>query len=164
MQKERSNPLFNVVSNNRTLDFNNTIRRLLSLCENRSLLSCVVEQLPKKFISSGMNVPADTMASILGTQLGLYSFLYQWMYSGTEHFPTIVRTDNLLIGLQSFFEHIQVNFTEEMRSYLFIGDIRNQSNHQHYSTYYDNDVMEMVNHRDNLVIESHKYDFNKSAG
>jgi hypothetical protein len=162
MQKERSNPLFNVVSNNRKLDFHHTIRRLLSLCENKSLLSSVVEQLPHTFGGNGMNVPADAMASIFGTQLGLYSFLYQWMYAGSEHFPTVIRTDNLHIGLQNFFEGIQLNFTNEMRSYLLSGDIRNKSSHNHYSTYYDMDVVELVNLRDNLVIKSHEYKFEKS--
>jgi hypothetical protein len=163
MQKERSNPLFNVVSNNRTLDFNHTIRRLLTLCENKPLLSSVVAKLPRTFGGSGMNVPADAMASIFGTQLGLYSFLYQWMYAGNEHFPSVIRTDNLVPGLENFFEYIQVDFTNEMRSDLLIGDFRNKSSHNHYSIYYDTDVVKMVSLRDNLIIESHKYQFENSV-
>jgi hypothetical protein len=163
MQKERSNPLFNVVSDNRSLDFNCTIRRLLSLCDNRSLLSNVVAKLPKAFGGSGMNVPADAMASIFGTQLGLYSFLYQWMYAGTGRLPTVIRTDNLVINLENFFENIQVNFTSDMRSNLLTGDAQNKSNHQHYSNYYDTDVMELVNLRDELVIKLHDYKFEKFA-
>ena len=163
MQKARSNPVFNVVSDNRTLDFNSTIRRLLSLCDDRSLLSDVVAQLPKTFGGSGMNVPADAMESLFGTGLGLYSFLYQWMYSGTDHFPTIIRTDNLITGLETFFEKIQVIFTSEMRTKFLINEAQNTSNHQHYSKYYDMDVMELVKVRDKMVIYSHDYKYEQTS-
>lgn len=157
MQKERSNPLFNVVSEGRTLNFNNTIRRLLTLCENHHLLNKVASQLPNHFTGGGMNVPAYAIAKMSGTNQGLYSFLHQWMYGGTPLCPTIIKTENMLLELGQFFESIGVIFTNEMRENLEAGSALNRSRHQHYSTYYEADVVALVGLLDKTLIE--QYDF-----
>lgn len=163
MQKPGSNPLFLTVSQNKTLDFPSTMARLLSLSEDEALLHQVCAQLPNHFVQAGLNVPADALRQIHGSGLGLYSFLYDWMYGGTEMQPFIVQKEAMLSGLEAFFAQSGIAMTQDMRDYLRSQALANTSSHAHYSSYYDAATVEKVGAMDSALIARHGYRFTASG-
>lgn len=163
MQKQGSNPLFMVVSKDKKLGFKNTMERLLSLCEDPRLLNEVTQRLPNQFTKSGLNVPSSVLASIYGSQLGLYGFLYRWMYEGTAGLPVIVKKEELIPGLVSFFQEVHVSMSKEMLDYLSQQVHANTSSHQHYASYYDDQTAEKVLLADQTIIQQHGYRFENSG-
>jgi len=163
MQKQGSNPLFMVVSKDKTLGFNDTMERLLSLCDDQRMLDDVTARLPSHFTSSGLNVPASVMASIYGTGLGFYGFLYRWMYGDTETPPCIVKKEELLPGLTSFFQQIDVPMSNAMLEFLLQQAPLNTSSHRHYASYYDDRLAEKVLAADHAVVDMHGYQFENKA-
>ena len=163
MQKQGSNPLFMVVSKDKTLGFQDTMERLLSLCDDQRLLNKVTQRLPNHFTASGLNVPASVLASIYGTGLGFYGFLYRWMYEGTASLPSIVKKEELVSGLTSFFTEINVLMSDEMLEFLSQQAPLNTSSHRHYASYYDDRIAEKVLGADETIVHNHGYQFEKTV-
>ena len=158
-QKKQSNALFMTVSEAKALDFNQTMERLLSLTDNRSLLNQILEKLPMHFVASGMNIPRDAMAQLYGSKRGLYSFLYHWMYMDAASAPYLVKTEELELGLQQALSHIGISLSDDMRHYLKRHGKTNTSRHGHYADYYSQEIRDRVSHLDREVIQHHGYHF-----
>ncbi len=163
MQKQHSNPLFMVVSKDKTLGFKDTMERLLSLCDDQHLLNEVTQRLPDHFTASGFNVPSSVVASIYGSKLGLYGFLYRWMFDATSSAPFIVKQEALIPGLVSFFQGIQVPIGDDMLGYLTQHAPVNTSSHKHYASYYDDQIAEKVLLADQTIINVHDYRFENNG-
>ena len=161
MQKQGSNPLFMVVSKRKTLGFNDTMERLLALCDDQLLLNDVTKLLPNHFTTSGMNVPSSVMASIYGSRLGFYGFLYNWMYEGGTNQPSIIKTEAITPGLATFYKNIHIPFGADMLRYLAQQTHLNTSSHQHYASHYHDRIAEKVLLADSAIITKHGYRFER---
>jgi hypothetical protein len=159
MQKPGSNQLFLVVSQNKTLDFPSTLNRLLSLCEDQRLLDEVVSKLPNHFVNSGLNIPGDALRSIFGSGLGLYGFLFEWMYNGSDTVPYVAPVESLRDGLNFFFKAHQIELEENMLCYLSQQGHSNTSTHRHYTSYYNDVLAERVAQADQSIVQQFGYRF-----
>jgi len=163
LQKPQSNALFMATSKAKTLDFNATMERLLSLHDNISLLNQILAQIPDHFVASGMNIPRSAIARIHGSTLGFYSFLYQWMYADAPTEPQLVKTEELQAGLLAVLSKNAVLISQDMTQFLKQKAHENTSVHRHYAHYYSPAIRDRVAELDRLVIHKHGYQFDSTA-
>ena len=153
-------PLFCRLSDNRKLDFVETIRNALNLGVTDEKLDLVIEGLAenfdytKKHIS---NLTKDAMRQMRGTGVGLYTFRFNQMFGQADdvHF---CRVESLRSDLISFFETIGVA-NDSVCSYILGLEKKNISEHLHYSTYYTRDLADLVSLRDRPIIDRFGYVF-----
>jgi len=163
LQKKHSNPLFMATSKAKTLDFNATMERLLSLNDNIPLLNQILTQLPDHFVASGMNIPRSVLGRLHGSALGLYSFLYQWMYADAPTEPQLAKTEELQESLIAVLLKSGVSISSEMSHFLQRRGHENASEHSHYAQYYSQEIRDRVAQLDQLVVNKHKYRFNDAG-
>ncbi|MDX8399828.1 MAG: hypothetical protein R8K20_06225 [Gallionellaceae bacterium] len=158
LHSEQPNSLFLIVSENKTLDFNATIGKLLTLCDDDSLLDEVLATLPQHFVGSGLNLPRAALAAIRGSGLGFYGLLYQWMFTGEG--PLYVgKLESLAEDLLCFLVQSQCTISPAMRQYLQQENPRNATRHQHYRSYYDEALKQRVAQLEDGLIERYQYRF-----
>lgn len=159
LQKQQSSPLFLAVSDNKRRDFNSTMDRLLGLSENMELTQEISGKLPREFGNSGMNIPGPVFAKIYGSGVGLYSFLYQWMYFDAHAGPSILKIEDFPATLDKMLRNLGCEVSLEMQEYLKNAVPANKSYHLHYSEYYDDEIVARVKNLDKLIIDCHNYSF-----
>jgi hypothetical protein len=157
-------PLFCGLSENRKLDFVQTIRNALNLGVSDEKLDLLIQALPenfnyqKKHIS---NVTKDVMGKIRGSGLGLYTFRFNQLFGPADD-VFFCRVESLRSDLMAFFERIGAA-SEPLRSYVLGLDKKNISEHLHYSTYYTPELAELVLIRDRPLIERFGYAFEQAS-
>ena len=152
------NPLFQVLSRNRTLDFSATIRNMLELGRNDELLAATVRALPERYTNRGLNLPGPELARIAGSDDGFYSFLFRYMY-GVPASPWITRMENVRSELPVLLERVGVEPGDALRRFVATAPATNVSSHGVFTEYYDDGLAELVARRDRDVIERFGYRF-----
>jgi hypothetical protein len=158
------NALFCCVSDDRSLDFVQTIRNALDLCTNEEKLNFLIQSLPEEFDYQKRRIPNLTrqqMRAIRGSGLGLYSFRFNQMFGQLDEI-SFCRVEFLRDELLHFFDRVGVA-NDELRRYVLDLDKQNTSDHQHYSTYYPPDLAQLVLIRDHPLIERFGYVFKPEA-
>jgi len=156
----RYSPLFCGLSENRKLDFNQTIQNALNLGVSDKKLDRLIEGLPENFDYQNKhvaNITKSVMEKIRGTGLGLYSFRFTQMFGAAEN-VFFYRTESLRSDLIAFFEGIAAA-SDGLRQYVLNLDKKNISEHQHYSSYYTQELAELLLVRDRPLIERFGYVF-----
>jgi hypothetical protein len=156
-------PLFCSVSQNRKLDFVQTIRNALNLGVSDNTLDFLIRELPEDFNYHDKhvsNLTRDALGKIRGTGLGLYTFRFNQMFGQTDD-TYFCRVESLRSDLIGFFETIGAA-TNALRSYVLDLEKKNTSEHLHYSTYYTPDLAELVSVRDCRLIERFGYVFEQA--
>lgn len=156
----RYTPLFCTISDNRNLDFVNTIRNALDLGVDAEKLRVLIDALPDEFNFTDKHIPNLTkglMAKIRGTGLGLYSFRFNQLFGPIDdvHF---CRVESLREDLVKFFDKIGIT-DSELRDYVLSSDKKNTSEHLHYSLYYPGELADLVAIRDRSLIDRFSYGF-----
>jgi hypothetical protein len=161
---ERYSPLKNVlfcaVSENRKLDFTQTIRNALDLGVSKPLLDRLIQALPENFDYQKRHIPNLTqkvMQRIENTGLGLYTFRFNQMFGQADDI-FFCRSESLRGDLMAFFDKIGAA-SDALRSYVLDEDKKNASEHTHYSSYYTPELAKLVAIRDRQVIERFGYAF-----
>ncbi|HEX9443744.1 MAG TPA: hypothetical protein VGA73_06470 [Candidatus Binatia bacterium] len=165
---DRYSPLKNVlfcsVSEDRKLDFVQTIRNALDLGVSDDQLDALIRALPENFDYQKRNIPnltKDVMRKIRGTGLGLYTFRFNQMFGQADDI-SFCRVESLRGDLIAFFEKIGAA-SDALRSYVLGGDKQNSSEHVHYSTYYKPELAELVSIRDRQLVERFGFTFEGQA-
>jgi hypothetical protein len=156
----RYTPLFCSLSENRKLDFVQTIRNALNLGLNDDKLDFLIQALPENFSYDERHIPnltKDVMRKIRGSSIGLYTFRFNLLFGQADD-VFFCRVECLRSDLMAFFERIGVA-SDALRSYVRGMDKKNISEHLHYSTYYTSDLAELVLIRDRPLIERFGYVF-----
>jgi hypothetical protein len=157
-------PLFCSLSENRKLDFVQTIRNALNLGVSDDKLDFLTQELPEDFNYQERhisNLTRDVMRKIRGTGLGLYTFRFNQMFGQADD-VFFCRVESLRSDLMAFFDRIGAA-SDALRSYVFSLDKKNISEHLHYSTYYTPELAELVSIRDRPLIERFGYVFEQSS-
>ncbi len=155
-----TNILFCCVSEDRKLDFVQTIRNALDLGVSDEKLDLLIQAAPENFNYDERHIPnltKDDIRKIRGTGTGLYTFRFNQIFGRSDdiHF---CRVESQRSDLMAFFEKIGVA-NEALRSYVLGLDKKNISEHRHYSTYYTPELAELVLIRDRQLIERFGFTF-----
>jgi len=159
-QKRRPQPnaLFRVLSDDGRLDFEPTLRRMLSLSEDGALRDRLVAALPTQYLQRGLNLPGFALAPIAGSGLGFYSYLYRYLYAGTG-LRHIGRMERLRTDLVPMLVSVGQGVSGAMRQFIEASPARNVSEHAAYVDYYTPALAERVAVADATVIRAHGYCF-----
>ncbi len=158
-QMAQPNALFRVVSENRSLDFQGTLRNMLDLGSNNAMLDRLVGLLPNAYGSQGLNLPGFALEPIRGCGKGLYSYLFDYIYGGGETEAVLGRVENLRADLLGFLETIDGSLTPPLREFIEEAAPRNRSRHDAFRGYYNEETAALVGERDSLVVERFGYSF-----
>jgi len=162
-QRPRPNALFRVLSDDGRLGFPATIRNMLDLGRNDVLLARLMGELPREYGRSGLNLPGFALASIRGSALGFYSWLYGYMYAGAAGPVHLGRMEDLPGAVISLLEAAGCAPGDAMREHLLHSRPVNPSQHGAYGRYYDSELQARVADQDALVIGRHGYAFEAAA-
>jgi hypothetical protein len=158
------NVLFRVVSENRNLDFQGTLRNLMDLGSNNVLLDKLVKLLPTAYGNRGLNLPGFALERIRGSGKGLYSFLFDYIYGSGETRATVGRVENLRADLLGFLANIEGALTPALRDFIKQAAPRNSSLHDAVRDYYDDETAALVAERDESVVQRFGYQFERLHG
>lgn len=156
----RHSPLFCGLSDNRTLDFANTIQNALNLGVSEETLNRLILELPNNFNFEDKHIPNVTrelMSGIRGTGLGLFTYRFNLMFGKADD-VYFCRVESLRQDLLAFFDGIGAA-NDALRSHVIDSDKKNISEHCHYSTYYTPELAELVFIRDRAIIDRFGYTF-----
>ena len=156
--RPQPNPLFQVLSRNRTLDFSATIRNMLELGRNPELLTATVRALPAQYTNRGLNLPGPELAQIESRDEGFYSFLFRYLY-GEPASRYIARMEDMRMEFPLLLERVGEKPSDGLRRFFATAPATNVSSHGVYTDYYDAGLADLVARRDRSVIERFGYLF-----
>jgi hypothetical protein len=154
------NALICCVSDDRKLDFVQTIRNALNLGVSGEKLDSLIQALPDNFDYQKKHIPnltKDVMRKIRGTGIGLYTFRFNQLFGHADD-VFFCRVESLRSDLLAFFERIGAA-SDDLRRYVLRLDKKNTSEHLHYSTYYTPELAELVLIRDRQLVERFGFTF-----
>ena len=93
--------------------------------------------------------------------LGFYTFRFNHLFGSRED-VFVCRLETLRQDLVRFFEGIGAA-TDELRDYVLHSDKKNTAEYLHYSTYYTQELTELVLVRDRQLIERFGYVFKQDS-
>lgn len=158
VSRPQPNPLFRVLSDNGTLDFEHTLRNMLDLGASGARLDALVAALPAAYTNRGINLPGSAIAPIRNSGLGFYSYLYRYMYDG----PGILRMgrmERLREEFPSMLVAAGQPVSGPLRAYLTEAPASNTSDHAAYTKYYSDSLRDLVAERDADLIARFAYRF-----
>jgi hypothetical protein len=157
-RQPQPNALFRVLSQGGRLDFEATVRNMMTLADGGALLDELVGALPAAYSNRGINIPGFAMAGIRGSGLGFYSYLYRYMYDG----PGILHVGRMEI-LRDDVPRMLVAAGEPiggpLSAYLQEAPASNTSEHESYARYYTEELRDLVGERDSQLIARFGYRF-----
>ena len=152
----KPNILFQVCSNNRMLGFKKTIANLINLSGDEKRLISLQGGLPDTYQKHGLNLTKACVGELRERGLGFYSFLYERLYAGADN-PTVVRAEQLREGLKSTLTLLGHLPNEDAERFLDEAPPLNVSRHEEPSTYFDDELANLVAERDSNVIDRYGY-------
>jgi hypothetical protein len=158
VRRPEPSTLFRILSEERRLDFEPTLRNMLALGVTGDLLDAIVAALPQGFTGRGLNLPGSALEPIRGSGLGFFSFLYGHMYDapGILHVRRIERVREELVPM---LVAVGQPVSAAMRAYL-LDTPRVQVSEPHaYADHYTSALRDLVATRDANIIARHGYRF-----
>ena len=155
------NALFLVASEDRRLDFNGTIRNLLRLGEDASLLSAWVDRLPSERPGRGINLSKACVAPLAQSGMGFYTFLYRRMY-GDRSNTTLLDMATLRAGLLDYLPRAGISVSHAIQNWLHATPAVNTSTHASRAELYDDGLRAVVASKDAEIIRRHDFRFGTS--
>ena len=155
-----TNVLFGCLSENRKLDFVQTIRNALDLGVSDDKLDFLIQALPENFDYQKRHIPnltKDLMRKIRGTGLGLYTFRFNQLFGQADD-VFFCRVETLRSDFMAFFERIGVA-SDDLHHHVLDLDKKNISERLHYSSYYTPELAELVFIRDRQLVERFGFAF-----
>lgn len=154
------NALFQILSEDRTVGFDGTIRNMLALGSSSAHLDRLIAALPPSRTGRGLNLPGPELAAIRGTGLGFYSFLYRYMYAGDGPLQ-IARMEQMREELPSIVRALGESISAPAQAHMAVAPASNASRHAPYAQFYDPALRDFVGERDGELIRLHGYQFGK---
>jgi hypothetical protein len=160
VRRQAPSALFRILRAERQFDFEHTVRNMLNLGVTGNLLDASIAALPQRFVgsSSGLNLPGPALASIRGSGLGFFSFLYHHMYDapGVLHVRRIERVREELLSMLAA---VGQPVSAAMRAYLNEAPAGNASDAKEYTAHYSPALRDLVAERDKNLIAHYGYRF-----
>jgi hypothetical protein len=162
--RNTSSILFSWLSDNGKLGFVETTRNALNLGVNDEKLDVLIEMLPEHVDYGRRNIPnitKESMRKARGTGVGYYTFRFNQLFGKADD-VFFCALDSLREDLVAFFEQIGAA-TDELRDYVLSLDKKNTSEHTHKSSYYTDELAELVGIRDRQLVERFGFVFEGHA-
>ena len=99
---------------------------------------------------------------MLDKDIGIYTYRYRKCFcdkDGNNLLDRVLRTENLREDLESFLTDLSIELPDDKKEYLYSMHKRNASSHKSYKEYYTDDLVELVRHKDRLIVERYGYDY-----
>ncbi|MCJ8294103.1 MAG: hypothetical protein MJK15_06810 [Colwellia sp.] len=157
-QMQHPNALFMLLSEDNSLDFEETIFNLLKISRDEKLLQDVIAILPEKFEGHGLNLTKECVQAIKNTGIGFYSFLHDRLYKDAV-VPRIIKMENLRNGFSEILTELGVEPQEKIQTFLANAPKINTSEHQAYQGFYPKELKEHIADVDSVLIEQYSYSF-----
>ena len=153
------NALYRILSEDGRLGFEATIRNMLDLGTVDTHLDPLIAALPSQYSGRGLNVPGFALASIRGTRVGFYAWLYRYMYSGGAGTLHVGRMENMRADLLEMLAAVGQPVTEPMRRFILQHEPTNISSHHPYTECYSDSLRDLVAERDGEIIAAQRCHF-----
>ena len=157
-RRSAPNAMFTILSANRRLGFEATVRNMLELGSASPHLAALIAAMPAHYGKSGLNLPAFALAPIRDSGMGFYSFLYEYLYGATNTL-TVERAEDLRRKLLEYLHTVGQRVSHAMNDFIRDATVRNSSEHGPYTDYYSDDLRELVAEKDRRIIARHGYRF-----
>ena len=155
--RQQPNALYRILSEDRRLDFETTIRNMVNLGTDEARLDRLIDALPAQYTNRGLNLPGFALRSIRGSGVGFYTFLYRYLYGDG---PALVgRMESLRSELLALLAQVGQPLSDAMREHILCAAPVNTSRHDSHAVYYGGALKELVAERDAEVIARHGYRF-----
>jgi hypothetical protein len=152
------NALFRILSDDGRLDFEHTVANMLNLGTTGKLLDEIIAALPEQYTNKGLNIPGFALEPIRLSGRGFYSYLYWHLYDGPGVMH-IRRSNRLRAELIPMLVAVGEPVSSAMRAYVHEASDRNTSEHAAYTTYYGDELRNLVAERDASIISRHGFKF-----
>jgi hypothetical protein len=157
--RAQPNALFRILSEERQLDFAGTLRNMMQLGKDESLLDKVIGALPKVYLRGGLNLPGFALEPIRNSGLGFYSYLYHYLYQPAEGNLHIGKMERMRDDLLELLAQLDQPMSSQMRNYILTRAPANVSQHAAHPQYYSDELRSMVGRHDAELIDRHEYRF-----
>lgn len=161
--QERPNDLFQCMSENNTLNFDDTVSNLLCLHSSPQKIQELAALMPETYVNHGLNLTRDCILSIAGSGQGFFSFLYKRLYAGADKL-TVLKMENLRDGLRTFLDRHDVEPRSRLHEFINNTPRLNTSDHSGYTSYYSSALRSLVAESESALIEEHGYLFGCEGG
>ncbi len=152
------NALFRICSDEGRLDFAGTIHNLVTLESHPERLKALAEAVPDHFVNHGLNLTKGCVASLNGSGLGFYSFLYRRLFDGAAD-VSLIHVENLRAELHAFLRHRLTAPNPAADQFLTAAPMLNTTTHGPHRAYYPLALRDLVERMDAPVIAAHGYRF-----
>ena len=150
------NILFQICSDGGQLGFKETVANLVGLSADEQRLALLKAGLPDTFTDHGVNLTKGCVGELRDRQTGFYSFLYDRLYAGATD-PTILRMERLRRELRVALMMLEILPSECAERFLSETPSLNVSEHDSASSYFDDELADLVVERDREVIGRYGY-------
>lgn len=150
------------------LDFASATRALLHLGCDRSPFAEVkqgfVNLCPELPPEESMGVTKHELQAFRDEGIGFYTWMVLRMFAGARALDDVRlgRFERLIDEIPRLLGELAYEITDEMAATLRTLENPNPTHHQHYSTYYDDELRGLVARQDRLIIERFGYTFDHS--
>jgi len=152
------NPLFRICSDGGRLGFADTIHNLVTLEGNAERLLALSEAVPDHFVNHGLNLTKACVASLGGSGLGFYSFLYRRLFAGAAD-VSLIHVENLRAELRAFLRRHLNAPNPAADQFLTGAPMLNTTTHGPHRAYFSPVLRDLVERMDASVIAAHGYRF-----
>ena len=152
------NPLFRICSDEGRLGFAETIHNLVTLESSPERLKALSDAVPDQFVNHGLNLTKGCVASLGGSGLGFYSFLYRRLFAGAAD-VSLIHVENLRAELRAFLRRRLSTPSPEADRFITEAPMLNTTTHGPHRAYYTPALRELVERMDAPVIAAHGYRF-----
>jgi tetratricopeptide (TPR) repeat protein len=159
------NPLFAIVSNNGTANFNTTISNLVNLgsesIQSQQHRQRLIDVSPETLEQNhGVGLTKDDVRQFSDNNTGYYSWMFQRMFgSYTSEKTRIGKFENLQQDFLDIMNGLSVDQASLMNDELSNKERKNTSQHSHYSHYYDTALQKLVAEKETQLIDAFHYQF-----
>lgn len=147
------------------LDFASATRALLHLGSDRPPFNAVkqgfVNLCPELPPEESMGVTKRELEGFRDDGIGFYTWMVLRMFAGARGLDDvrIWRFEDLVGEIRRLLVDFEYDLTDEMAATLRTLENPNPTHHEHYSTYYDDELRAEVARQDRLIIERFGYKF-----
>jgi hypothetical protein len=157
-QRSQTEPniLFRICSDSGQLGFKETVANLVGLSTDEPRLALLEAGVPDTFTDHGLNLTKVCVGELRDRQTGFYSFLYGRLYAGASD-PTVLRMERLRRELRVTLALLEILPNECAERFLSETPSLNVSEHDSASSYFDDELAELVAEGDREVIDRYGY-------